>query len=233
MSGLEPALVALFAEAGPALVYGGMEAGAGTAAGAAGAGAAGAGAAGAGALSSDLAGYGAMYGAGAEGGTSAGLLNAGAYGAGGATALTPEEIAMIQAMDGGQYAGAQSLLDAGASEPVASQNLGKVSDFEKYKTYMQNGFKQAGKAYSKLPQPVQGMMTSQAMQGLLGPPQQGQQTNIRPPSMGGGPGQGPQNANPYGRQQQMPQATPYAPSLVGGEDSEEMKRRKMMMMRGY
>ena len=168
------------------------------------------------------------------------MYEAGGMGAGEAAAgggLLAEDIAMAEAMSEGAYGGGQAAggLLSDPSTMLAQDGTGNAfaSDYEKYAHYGKQGFKSLGQGFNKMPKPMQGMVTGQATQGLLGSPQQPQTTNISRPSGGGGGSQ--ESANPYRQPQQMPQATPYAPTLLGGEDTAEMKRRLMMMMRqqGY
>lgn len=217
-------LAALIAWAGTeGAVFGGMTAAEAAAAGTAGTAAAGAGTAAAGAGAGYGAGGAAMYGA---EGASAGLLSEGAYGAGtGATALTAEEIAAIQAMDGGAYGNALAGGPGGAAD-VGSGGHQFVSDFDKYKNFAQQGFKSLGKAYSKMP-PGTTQLVSQGLLGGAGG--SNAQTNVMPPPRGGG---GQTSPMPGAPQNQLPQVTPYAPTVGGGDDQEMKKRLAMLRQAG-
>jgi hypothetical protein len=225
MSGIEPAVLAVMAE--EAAIIAAAEAAAATAATTAGTAAAGTAATAAGSVAAEEAAMMAMYEAAGAG--------AGEAAAGGGL-LSAEEIAMAEAMSEGAYGGGQAAggLLSDPSTMLAQDGTGNafMSDYDKYKNFAQQGFRSVGKGFNSLPKPVQQMAQGQAMQGLLGPQDQGQRQNFVAPPGGGGGGQQHGSANPYGKPQQMPQATPYAPTLVGSENEKEMKRR-LMMLRGY
>lgn len=145
-------------------------------------------------------------------------------------ALTAEEAAMLANEGGGLLGeGANGML-SDPSSVLASDGTGNAftSDFEKYKHFAKEGFRNVGKAYNKLPPGASNI----AMQGLLGSGG-GQQNTVSAPRPQGPPANPQPTAGLLGSSNQpLPKVTPYAPSLGGGNDAEEMKRRLMMMM-GY
>jgi hypothetical protein len=149
----------------PALIYGGLAAGEGTAAGAAAAGL-GAGALGAGAAAGLGAGAGAAASAGLTASEMAALEAAAAQGLAGGGELS--------ALGSGQSV-AGLLGDLGATEVAAPLDYGpefdstaKFSQWESLKTKGINALNKVGGAVNKLPAPVQGVL----MSSLLGSPQQ-------------------------------------------------------------
>lgn len=201
----EAALTEALAGAGEAAIYGGL----------------GEGAAGAGASAAGAAGYGA--GAGAA-----------AYGAGAASSPYLAGAAINgMAIPEGMAAYPELAAESGAALSSASgMTEAQAAEMAQYKSWTSKAFdaaSKAGKFYNKLPGPVQSAVTMPLMQGLLGAPQQGQQTNIRPPSGGGAPAQ---NTAGLLGMQSLPQVQPFAAIGPGqGPDDAEMKRR--LMMRGY
>jgi hypothetical protein len=237
MSGIEEAAIAAWianAAADSALVYGGLEAGAGTAAAALG-----------------TAGTGALTGAGASAAAS--------YGG----ASMAEQLAMQRALDAGGTAvaqnvgyGGEALANMSVQAPQNMSLLGNLdtinpsslnmlsdpssvlaqdatgnqfaSQWDMYKNYAQQGLKALGKGVNSLPAGATSALTT----GLMGNQQQPAPPPMpqRPPGGGGTP---PQNSTSLLGQQQPTQVQPYAPIFGGGPDDAEMRRRKMMMMRGY
>lgn len=150
-------------------------------------------------------------------------LGAGEVAAG--TALSAEELAMVQAMDGGTYGAGNPLLGGpGGAAESGSGGHQFMSDYDKYKNFAQQGFKNIGKAYNKMPSGTTQMLT----QGLLGPGAPPQQTNVTPPRGGGGQ----PSPMPGAPQNQLPQVTPYAPTVGGGDDQEMKKRLALMRQAG-
>ncbi len=140
--------------------------------------------------------------------------------------------AMSEGAYGGQSAATGLLSDPSAMLAQDASGNAFTSDYEKYKHFAKEGFRSVGKGYNKLPKPAQQMVQGQAVQGLLGPGEQPQRNNVVAP-MGGSAPQQQQSSNPYAKMQ-LPTVQPYAPSLLGGEDEKEMKRRLMMMRQmGY
>jgi hypothetical protein len=216
----------------PALIYGGMAAGEGTAAGAAAAGL-GAGALGAGAA--------AGLGAGAGAATSAGLT---------ASEMAALEAAAAQGLAGGGELSAlgsgQSVAgllgDLGATEVAAPLDYGpeldstaKFDQWESMKTKGINALNKVGGTLNKLPKPVQGML----MSSLLAPPKQ-----PAPPPMGTPPRQSTQAPPMQLAYQGAPPQTPGFAGGMGGMSGAgllgqnlspqelEMLRRMRMQQRG-
>lgn len=221
----------------PALIYGGL-----TAAEAASVAAA--------MTAAEAAAAGTAVGAGASAAGAAGTA-AGAAGAGeavsGAYGLTAAELA---AMEGTAAANGMAAADAFALGDSVYQGSGllgtdpatamaqadavyggadQLTQSQHYLNLSKDGFRSLGKAYNKLPQGVSSMAT----QGLLGGGQ-GQQNNVSAPRPQGPPANPQPTAGLLGASNQpLPKVTPYAPSVGGGNDAEEMKRRLMMMLQGY
>lgn len=176
------------------------------------------------AAASEGAGAAAMAGSGAA--ASGAGYGAGAAAAGTGAAITSEELAAAQiaqemGASGGMLgeSGAGGLLADPSSALAEGGGNAFVSDWDKYLTYGKEGFRTLGKGVNKMPPGSSNMM----MQGLLGGGG-GPQTNISPPRPQGQP----QQQGSLVSNQPMPTVTPYAQSL--GEDAEEMKRRKWLMM---
>lgn len=176
----------------------------------------------------------AAYGAGAYGAAGAGSAAAG-YGGG----SLAEQLAMQSALgDAGAYGAGDTVTggllgDAGGAGSIAGGPGGAAesgsggnafaSDYDKYKQFAQQGFRNLGGYVNKLPPQATGLLGQMAM----GTPPQQPTNNIQRPMGGGAPAQ---PANPYGNQQ-LPTVTPYAPAAPGaGPDDAEMRRRYMLMM---
>lgn len=240
MSGIEEAALAAWianAAADSALVYGGLEAGAGTAAAALGTGA-GASAAAAGASGMTAAQLAALNQQALMGVSSAestiavpsatqgaGLLgNSLPYGAGD-TVTGSMTNSMLGDLGGGNLGASNMLSDP--SSVLASDATGNqfVTQGDKYWNMAQQGLKTLGKGVNKLGQ-------AGTVKSLLDPPKA--PTPAPMPARPSGGGQPPPQAQ-YA-QQQPTQVQPYAPIFGGaGPDEAEMRRRKMLLMqqRGY
>lgn len=152
-------------------------------------------------------------------------LVGGSYG--GASAAEEEAIRQAMGAAAGESYGGGSLAEQNfLNGSLTSQNPPAPTGWDEFKRHATEGFRNVGKMYNKLPPGVSGM----AMQGLLGQPQQQPQTNISPPR-GGGPQQPQPSLTSMLGGQQLPKATPFAPTLGGGDD-EEMRRRLLMLMQG-
>ena len=183
---------------------------------------------GGGVAAADAAAAGAAGTAAAGAGTAAAGTAASSIAAEEAATIAAYEAAGLGATAGGAEAGllGSDAFGYGAGNTVTDSMVApELTPFEKYLEAGKQGFKNVGKAYSKMP-PGTSQLVSQGLLGGAGGPNA--QTNVAPPRGGGGQ----TSPMPGAPQNQLPQVTPYAPTVGGGDDQEMKKRLAMLRQAG-